>query len=99
MSKSRWYIVLGVLLIFFSACVYMIQILIFHKEGDTTFYMLQDLAFVPVQVLLVMLIIDRLLQRKEKESLLNKLNMIIGVFFNEVGTGLISLLIETEKNV
>ena len=61
--------------------------------------MLQDLAFVPVQVLLVMLLLDKLLQKKEKEALLNKMNMMIGVFFNEVGTGLISFFVETEKNI
>jgi hypothetical protein len=90
---------LALFLVCFSAAVYIVQIILFHREGETAFYLFQDLAFVPVQVLLVMLIIDRLLQKKEKEALLNKLNMIIGVFFNEVGTGLISLFIETEKNI
>jgi hypothetical protein len=98
LSKSRWYFLLALFLVCSSAAVYIVQIILFHREGETAFYLFQDLAFVPVQVLLVMLIIDRLLQKKEKEALLNKLNMIIGVFFNEVGTGLISLFIETEKN-
>jgi hypothetical protein len=98
MSKSRWYIILALLLLCSSAAVYITQIILFHKEGDTVFYLFQDLAFVPVQVLLVMLIIDRLLQKKEKESLFNKLNMIIGVFFNEVGTELIKIIVKNEKN-
>jgi hypothetical protein len=89
---------LAVLLLIFSAAVYLIQIMMFNRGGETAFYLLQDLAFVPVQVLLVMLIIDKLLQNKEKKLLLNKLNMMIGVFFNEIGTGLILLFIETEKN-
>ncbi|OHD68650.1 MAG: hypothetical protein A2W19_12575 [Spirochaetes bacterium RBG_16_49_21] len=99
MSRFRWYFILALALVIASLAVYVVQIIVFHKTEDTLFYLLQDLAFVPVQVLLVMLIIDRLLQKKEKEALLNKLNMIIGVFFNEVGTGLISLFIETEKNL
>lgn len=77
----------------------MTQILAFHDSRNTAFYLLQDLAFVPVQVLLVMLILDKLLQKKEKESLLNKMNMMIGVFFNEVGTGLIAFFVETDKNM
>ena len=56
--------------------------------------MLQDLSFVPVQVLIVTLILDRLLKKREKQSLLDKLNMVIGVFFHEVGNGLIKLFIE-----
>jgi hypothetical protein len=99
MSRIRWYFMLAALLVIASAAVYLIQIFVFHRTEDTLFYMLQDLAFVPIQVLLVMLIIDKLLQKKEKESLLNKLNMAIGVFFNEIGTGLISIFIGVERNI
>jgi hypothetical protein len=50
---------------------------------------IQDLAFIPIQVLLVTLILDQLLNVREKQAMLNKLNMVIGTFFSEVGTGLI----------
>ena len=99
MKQARWHIILAVILVALSVAVYFFQFYTFHNLRDTFFYMLQDLAFVPIQVLLVMLLLDRLLQKKEKESLLNKLNMTIGVFFSEVGTGLISLFSETEKNI
>jgi hypothetical protein len=52
--------------------------------------MLQDLAFVPIQVLLVTLIISGLLNMREKRLRLEKLNMVIGTFFSEVGTRLIA---------
>jgi hypothetical protein len=99
MKQSRWHLILGIVLVTFSLIVYFFQFFTFHNLHDTLFYMLQDLAFVPIQVLLVMLLLDRLLQKKEKESLLNKMNMTIGVFFSEVGTGLISVFAETEKNI
>ncbi|HPV42753.1 MAG TPA: hypothetical protein PKX40_16375 [Spirochaetota bacterium] len=99
MTTIRWYLILGIALLVMSIAVYFTQYLAFHNLRDTFFYMLQDLAFVPVQVLLVMLLLDKLLQKKEKEALLNKMNMMIGVFFNEVGTGLISFFVETEKNI
>ena len=99
MKQSRWHIILAITLVTFSIAVYFFQFYAFHNLHDTFFYMLQDLAFVPIQVLLVMLLLDRLLQKKEKEALLKKMNMTIGVFFSEVGTGLISLFAETEKNI
>lgn len=99
MANIRWYLILGITLLVMSVIVYFAQYLAFHNLKDTFFYMLQDLAFVPVQVLLVMLLLDKLLQKKEKESLLNKMNMMIGVFFNEVGTGLISFFVESERNI
>jgi hypothetical protein len=54
--------------------------------------MIGDIAFVFVEVLLVTLIIHKLLSVREKRSLLEKLNMIIGAFFSEVGTVLLTYL-------
>ncbi len=87
-ENQRWYIILSCLLIGFSVLSYFIQIVIFHRTEDTFFYMLQDIAFVPIQVLLVTFIIARLLNEREKLALMKKLNMLIGVFYSEVGTHL-----------
>jgi hypothetical protein len=51
--------------------------------------MLQDISFVPIQVLFVTFVLDRLMKRREKESFLNKLNMVIGVFYNDIGVDFI----------
>ncbi|MEW6419805.1 MAG: hypothetical protein AB1480_17100 [Nitrospirota bacterium] len=64
-------------------------ILIFQKPGDTAFYIFQDLAFVPISVLIVTLILDQLLRLREKRAMLKKMNMVIGAFFSEVGTDLL----------
>jgi hypothetical protein len=85
-ESLKWYIVLSCLLISLSVASYFIQIAIFHRAEDTFFYMLQDIAFVPIQVLLVTFIIARLLTEREKRTLLKKLNMLIGAFYSEVGT-------------
>ena len=91
MKYSIWYLIIAVLMLLSSAVLYMLQIHIFHNEEETFFLMLQDLSFVPINVLLVTLIIDRLLKRREKQNLLNKMNMVIGVFFNEIGRELIKI--------
>ena len=98
MKNFRWYIILSVSLIAVSLFSYLLQITIFHKEEDTFFYMLQDFSFVPINVLIVTFIIDKLLQKKEKENLIRKLNMIIGVFFNEIGLSLLSLLLNNNDH-
>jgi len=48
-----------------------------------------NLAFLPIYVLFVTLMIEKLLKERERSALLRKLNMVIGVFFSEVGTGLL----------
>ena len=90
MKQINWYILLGGSLVFLSVTLYVVQILIFHRTDDTFFYMLQDLAFVPIQVLLVTLILSGLLNVREKRLRLEKMNMVIGTFFSEVGTRLIA---------
>jgi hypothetical protein len=92
MRQTRWYLTLTIVLIALSAAFYLIQIGIFHKEGDTVFYMLQDIAFLPVQVLLVTLFLNQLLTMRERRAKFKKLNMLIGTFYIEVGTELIRRL-------
>jgi hypothetical protein len=88
-KKLRGKILLGVVLIALSTVLYALQIRVFHSQRDTLFYLFQDLAFVPIQVLLVTLIVDQVLRMREKMAMLNKLNMVIGTFFSEVGTQLL----------
>ena len=91
MKRYRWELSLGAGFLALSAFFYLAQIGIFHTPRDTFFYLFQDLAFVPIQVLLVTLIINQLLTVREKRNLLKKLNMVIGVFFSEVGTDLLRI--------
>jgi hypothetical protein len=89
MKQSRWQILLAIVLMTIAVVLYVLQIHIFHAKRDTFFYLLQDLAFVPIQVLLVTVIVDRFLRIRERIALLKKLNMVIGAFFSEVGTMLL----------
>lgn len=92
MKISKWYLWLALLLTVVSAAFYAIQIALFHDQRNTFFYLLQDLAFVPMQVLLVTLFLNDLMARREKRQLLRKMNMVIGAFFSEMGSDLIAQL-------
>ncbi len=89
MKKFQWQIILGLSLAVISAVLYFIHFLIFGDSHHIYIYLLGDFAFVPIQVLLVTLVIDRVLSVREKKSMLNKLNMVIGAFFSEVGSDLL----------
>lgn len=98
MNKFKNHFFLGTSLVCFSAVIYLIQLSIFHDEHDTFFYMLQDLAFVPISVLLVTFILERLIASREKKSKLEKMNMVIGAFYSEVGTKLIKYCAKYDKD-
>ena len=89
MKNLRRQIAFGIGLVMLSALLYFIQIRLFRDERDTLFYLLQDLAFVPVQILIVTVIVDQVLRLREKTVMLNKLNMVIGTFFSEAGIHLL----------
>jgi hypothetical protein len=94
MKRFKWQIIFGTSLIALSAIIYISQIFIFKRPQDTFFYILQDLAFVPISVLIVTLILDQLLRMREKRAILKKMNMVIGAFFSEVGTGLLKSFLD-----
>jgi hypothetical protein len=62
------------------------------RVGDILFYSFLDIAFIPISVLIVGLILNGLLTYRERASQAKRLNMLIGAFFSEVGTGLLGLL-------
>jgi len=86
----NWRVRLGVALVALSAAIYFVHFLIFGDAHHIFIYLLGDVAFVPVEVLLVTLIIHELLGRRERSAMLKKLNMVIGAFFSEVGTELLA---------
>jgi len=89
MKKVQWQIVLGLSLAAISFALYCIHFLIFGDSHHIYIYLLGDIAFLPIEVLLVSLVIDRVMSTREKKSMLNKLNMVIGAFFSEVGSQLL----------
>lgn len=90
MKKANWRIVLALSLMVASGLLYCLQIVVFRHPSDTFFYMVQDLAFVPIQVLLVTLVVNEMLARREKSLLQQKMNMVIGAFFVEMGNDLLA---------
>ena len=99
MKGVNWRLVIGFLLIVLSAVVYLIHFLLFRDPHHIFIYLVGDIGFVFIEVLLVTLIIDQLLHQREKRSLLHKLNMIIGVFFSEGGAALLRMLSEYDPQV
>ena len=96
MKIPRWQIVLGLSLIAASVAVYYLHFRIFHDAHHIFIYLLGDIAFVPIEVLLVTLIIHQVLGLREKRSRMEKLNMVIGAFFSEVGGHLLVLFSDAD---
>lgn len=89
LKRLSWQAQLGVALVLLSVALYLVHYAIFRDAHHIFLYLVGDIAFIPIEVLIVTLIIHQLLSEREKRLMLNKLNMVIGVFFSEVGTTLL----------
>jgi hypothetical protein len=90
MKLLNWEVKLGIMLIIFSLVVYILKFITLGDPNNTYFYVFNSLGFLPINVLLVTLILNKLLAIRSKRERLEKLNMIIGTFFSEVGIELLT---------
>jgi hypothetical protein len=59
---------------------------------DTVSSLLGNLAFLPIYVIFVTLMVEQAMKERERQTIMRKLNMVIGVFFSEVGNRLLKEL-------
>jgi hypothetical protein len=90
MKKHKSEMKLSIILLCTSIALYSIQYMIFKNAKSEYENLFNQLSFLPIYVLIVTVIIEHLLNKKEKEAIIRKLNVIIGVFFNEMGRELLS---------
>jgi hypothetical protein len=83
---------MALLLFIISLVLYGIDYIAFGHAPDIAAGFLGNCAFLPIYVLFVTLVIERVIREREVQVIRQKLNMVIGLFFSEVGTDLIRAL-------
>ena len=89
MEDKNWLISLAAGLIAASVVLYYIHYLAFHDLHHIGVFALHELAFLPIEVLIVTLVIHRMLETRETRRKLEKMNMVIGTFFSVAGSRLL----------
>jgi len=97
-KRHSFIITLAAIFVILSVFIYLTHYLIFRDVHHIFIYLVGDLAFLPLEVFLVVIVIERILTRREKQAKLQKLNMVIGAFFSEVGNHLLQYLLEHFNN-
>lgn len=75
-----------------STTLYILDYFILGSARDIASSFIGNFAFLPVYVIFVTLIIERIMRERERQTIMRKLNMVIGVFFSEVGNRLLKEL-------
>jgi len=98
-EDTRWKLVAGIGLVTLSLALFTAHYLIFQDAHHLFIFFIGDIAFIPIEVLIVTLIIDQMLESREKQRRMEKLNMVIGTFFSTIGTPLLAQLAEADTSI
>ncbi len=98
MSKRlSWKVKFSIVMILLIIIIYGSNYLVLGDGEHIISYVWTHLGFIPVDILLVAFLLDEIIERKEKEAILEKLDMLMSTFFSEVGNELISQLSTANK--
>jgi hypothetical protein len=84
----RKYFLLIVLAVL-SLLLYLIDFIMLGSLRDVVAGFLGNMAFLPVYVIFVAVMFEQVMRERERQAIMGKLNMVIGVFFSEVGNRLL----------
>jgi hypothetical protein len=98
MKGYKFFLTVAAICLAASAVLYYLHFLIFQDTHHIFIYLLGDIAYLPLEVFLVVIVIERVLSRREKQLVLRKMNMVIGAFFSEIGNYLLADMIKHFHN-
>jgi len=98
-KHHRASLILSVGLVIVSCIVFKFQLEIFNRPNDTFFYLIQDLAFLPLDVLFVTLILERVLAWRDKMDKKRIIHVVISAFFSEMGASAVKKLSKFNKDI
>lgn len=101
LRDNLWELRLSLFLVLASLLIFLLKILIIGDDGEsnTLSYIFNALGFLPINVLLVTLILNSLLARRAKREQQEKMKMIVGLFFSELGTTMLHMIVGCDTRV
>jgi len=99
MKRDSWQVKIGITLVCVSILLYLLDFFVFRDINFLSEHTIFELAFLPIEVIVVSLILDQLLEMRAKQDRIEKLNMVIGVFFSEVGTTSLKEFSKSDPNI
>jgi len=75
-----------------SILLYLLDFAVIGNLREIIASFLGNLAFLPVYVIFITLMVEQTLRERERQIIMRKLNMVIGVFFSEIGNRMLKEL-------
>jgi hypothetical protein len=95
----NWQVTLALILVALSVVFYLLHYLIFRDVHHIFIYLIGDIAFLFIDVMIVTLVLNRLLVYREKQAIFKKINVVIDAFYSEVGIDLIKICLRFNSDL
>ena len=79
-GHKRWKIKFSILMVILIIIIYGSNYLVLGDAEHIISYIWTHLGFIPVDILVVAFLLDEIIERKEKEAMLEKLDMLMSTF-------------------
>lgn len=86
------------LMLFATAAMYGLHYLIFRDPHHIGIFFISDVAFLPLEVLLVSLVLDRIVERSRDNENLGKVCILQSIFFRDCGADMIRYFLTCDQN-
>lgn len=97
MKKYKNIVVLGIVLIGLSFILNAIHFMIFNDLHHILIFLLADIAFIPLEVFFVSIVLERIIEKRDQQQIMKKINMLVGLFYQELGNQLLSVLVKADE--
>jgi hypothetical protein len=89
-KRWSWRLSLSLALVGGSLVLYAADYLIFGRLREMAVGLMDNIAFLFIYILVVVLVVEDILASREKKAMLKKMNMVIGAFFSALGRNLLA---------
>lgn len=98
-KTSSYYFHIAISLILLSVLLFAFHFLIFKNFENTMYYSTMNICFIPLNTLFVSVVFENLVNQREKKEKMSKLNMLVGLFFVEMGFEVLKILSDGDDKI
>ena len=99
MKKYKRTFIIGAGLIGLSIILHYVHYLVFKDVHHVLIYLLGDVAFIPLEVFFVSVVLEELIEARDERQITKKLNMLIGLFYQELGNDVLNHFVRSDEKV
>ena len=97
-NERSWKIRFAIIMFVLAVVIFLARYLIFGDGEEIIAYLWKHIGFIPIDILIVAFLLEGIMGKKEHEAILEKIDMLMGTFFSEIGNDLLAELSKVNKN-